>query len=165
MACALSIAAGWPRPAAAEERPALASAPRPKSAAGPVSARAVSPYQPVNLPRHAQSYYGLFRGVDDLSARRTASGNLIRFSYRVTDPAAANALGDRNAKAYMIGLRNHALLQVPVMDKIGQLRQTGSLEVGREYWMVFSNKGNLVQRGDRVSVMVGSFYIEGLVVE
>ena len=64
-----------------------------------------------------------------------------------------------------MGQKSRALLQVPVMDKVGMLRQTGAPQVGQEYWMVFSNKGNLVRPGDRVNVMIGSFHADGLVVE
>jgi hypothetical protein len=124
-----------------------------------------SPYLPMKLPKHAQNYYRLYAGIENLSVRRTASGNLIRFSYRVTDPARAKALGEKNATPYMLGLRSNAVLQVPVMDKIGQLRQTGTAQVGQEYWMVFSNKGNLVKAGDRVNVVIGSFHADGLLVE
>ena len=51
------------------------------------------------------------------------------------------------------------------MDKIGQLRQLGSLESNKDYWMVFSNKGNLVRAGDRVNVIIGPFHAESLLVE
>jgi hypothetical protein len=51
------------------------------------------------------------------------------------------------------------------MDKVGALRQTAPPALGQEYWMVFSNKGNLVRPGDRVSVQIGSFRADGLVVE
>jgi hypothetical protein len=57
------------------------------------------------------------------------------------------------------------VLKIPVMDKVGQLRQSGTPQAGQEYWMVFSNKGNLIKRGDRVNVMIGSFHADGLVVE
>jgi hypothetical protein len=124
-----------------------------------------SPYLPVNLPQHAKNYYGLVRGIDNLSVRHTASGNLIRFSYRVTDPVAAHLLGEKTATAYLYGEASHTLLEIPVMDKIGPLRQTGPLEVGQEYWMVFSNKGNPIKAGDRVDVFVGSLHIDGLIVK
>jgi hypothetical protein len=135
----------------------------------PARARAstgkTSPYLPMKMPKHAKSYYQLYGGIENLSVHRTASGNLIRFSYRVTDPGRAKGLGDKNATPYMLGLRSNAVLQIPVMDKIGQLRQTGTAEVGQEYWMVFSNKGNLVKAGDRVNVVIGSFHVDGLLVE
>lgn len=51
------------------------------------------------------------------------------------------------------------------MDTVGQLRQVGQLEPGRSYWMVFSNKGNLIKVGDRVSVLAGAMHIDGLAVE
>lgn len=125
----------------------------------------VSSYEPMKLTLHEREFYQSTGGIDHLHVRRTASGNLLRFSYRVTDPAHAKLLGDKNETPYLYGTANHVLLEIPVMDNIGQLRQTGELEAGQEYWMVFSNKGNLVKAGDRVSVLIGSFHIDGLVVE
>jgi len=56
-------------------------------------------------------------------------------------------------------------LVVPSMEKIGQLRQSSTPEVGKSYWMAFSNKGRLVKRGDRVNVVIGKFRADGLVVD
>jgi hypothetical protein len=95
----------------------------------------------------------------------TSSGNLIRFSYRVAEPERAKLLSDKASAPYLLGQRSHAVLQVPVMDKVGPLRQTAPPKVGQEYWMVFSNKGNLVKPGDRVNVMIGAFHADGLMVE
>ena len=133
--------------------------------AAALAAPKTSPYRPVKLTRHAKNLYEAVWGVDNLKVRETASGNLIRFSYRVIDPARAKLLVDKTATPYMLGQRSRALLQVPVMSKIGQLRQTGTPVAGQEYWMVFSNKGNLVKPGDRVNVIVGSFTVVGLMVE
>lgn len=127
-------------------------------------ARKTSPYRP-SVPASAKSYHQAVWGIDNLLVRQTASGNLIRFSYRVTNPAQAKALNDQHATPYLIGIRSRAMLQVPVMDKVGKLRQTGLPEAGKEYWMVFSNKGNLVKRGDRVNVVIGTFHADGLMVE
>ena len=128
-------------------------------------AASASPYRPDRTPNSAADYYQAVWGIDNLLVRQTASGNLIRFSYRVKDPARSTALGDKRATPYMIGHRSHAVLQIPVMDKIGQLRQSGTAEAGKDYWMVFSNKGNLVKVGDRVSVVIGTFHADGLTVE
>ena len=135
------------------------------SSPSPPPARKTSPYRSVNLTKSAIDYYKSTWGVDKLLVRQTASGNLIRFSYRVTDTALAKALGDKKATPYLIGQRSHAMLQIPVMDKVGQLRQTGAVEAGKEYWMAFSNKGNLVKVGERVDVRIGSFHADGLIVE
>jgi len=45
------------------------------------------------------------------------------------------------------------------------LRQATELESGKTYWMVFSNKGGPVKPGDHVSVVVGAFRVDGLVVQ
>src|SRR5512135_1561539 len=130
-----------------------------------VAVRKTSPYLPVNTPKSAMGYYQSAWGLDNTLVRQTASGNLIRFSYRVTEPARAKELGDDHATPYLYGQRSRAVLHIPVMDKVGQLRQTGTAETGKEYWMVFSNKGNLVRPGDRVNVIIGSFHADGLMVE
>lgn len=152
------IAFALPAPAQSTRDAAKAAAPH-------VAAKKTSPYHPVSVPDRAKTYYQALWGIDNLLVRHTASGNLIRFSYRVTNPAQAKVLGDKLATPYMVGERSHAMLQVPVMDKVGQLRQTGKQGAGQEYWMVFSNKGNLVKPGDRVDVIIGSFHANGLLVE
>jgi hypothetical protein len=119
----------------------------------------------VRVPRRAKEYYLSMWGVDNMLVHMTASGNLIRFSYRVNDPVRAKELGDKRATPYLYGQLSHAMLHIPVMDKVGQLRQSGTLEAGKEYWMVFSNKGNLVKVGDRVNVSIGAFHADGLIVE
>jgi hypothetical protein len=100
-----------------------------------------------------------------LQTALTSSGNLVRFTFRVVDPLRAKPLADHAATPYLYAPRTHAVLQVPTMEKIGQLRQLGNLEPSKDYWMVFSNKGNLVRAGDRVNVIIGPFHAEGLLVE
>ena len=124
-----------------------------------------SSYRPARSPGSAKAYYQSAWGVDNFLVRLTASGNLVRFSYRATDPERARQLGDKLSTAYLVGERSHAVLSVPVMDKVGPLRQTGPAKTGQEYWMVFSNKGQLIKAGDRVAVMIGSFHADGLRVE
>ena len=113
----------------------------------------------------AKNHYITVWGIDKMKVSSTASGNLIRFSYRVSEPERAKALGDKRFTPYMISPRNSAVLQVPVMDKVGMLRQATTQQAGQEYWMVFSNKGNLVKPGDRVNVVIGAFHADGLMVE
>jgi hypothetical protein len=127
--------------------------------------RKVSPYRPVKLTENAKNYFLSAWGVDKLKVSYTSSGNLIRFSYRVADPERAKILADKAATPFMLGQKSRALLQIPVMDKVGQLRQTAAPQAGQEYWMVFSNKGNLIKPGDRVNVMIGRFHADGLMVE
>jgi hypothetical protein len=54
---------------------------------------------------------------------------------------------------------------VPSLEQVGQLRQSATPEEGKSYWIAFSNKGRLVKRGDRVTVMIGTFRADGLIVD
>jgi hypothetical protein len=130
------------------------------------ASRKSSPYSSsAKLTPKAEAFYSAAWGLDKLRVSSTSSGNLIRFSYRVSDPNRAQVLSDKKLTPYLLGQKSRALLQVPVMDKVGQLRQATALQAGQEYWMVFSNKGNLIKPGDRVDVIIGSFHANGLVVE
>jgi hypothetical protein len=124
-----------------------------------------APHRAASITEKAKEYYRAAWGVDGLRVSRVASGNLIRFTYRVTEPAQAAPLVDRNTKPILYAPRTRAMLSVPAMEKVGPLRQTGALKAGQEYWVAFSNKGNVVKPGDRVNVIVGPFHADGLVVE
>ena len=104
-------------------------------------------------------------GVDDIHIRSTAAGSLIRFSYRIVDAEKAKIFTDKRSTLYLVDEKTGMALQIPVMEKIGQLRQTATPQNGREYWMAFSNKGRYVQPGSRVDVLIGKSRLEGLVVE
>jgi hypothetical protein len=124
-----------------------------------------SPFPTQNFPNSARLFFASAWGVDKLKVSYTSSGNLIRFSYRVSEPERAKLLSDKSATPYLMEPKSRAVLSVPVMDKVGALRQTAPPKLGQEYWMVFSNKGNLVHPGDRVNVQIGNFHADGLVVE
>jgi hypothetical protein len=117
------------------------------------------------VPGRAQDYYQSFWGVASLSVRSVESGELIRFNFRVVDAAKAEPLNDKKTEPFLFAERARVKLVVPSMEKVGQLRQSSPPEVGKVYWMAFSNKGGLVKRGDRVSVVIGKFHADGLVVE
>jgi hypothetical protein len=123
-----------------------------------------SPYRP-SVPPHANDYYQVKFGVDSLSVRTAESGLMIRFDYRVVDPDKAKLLNDKKAEPLLLDSKAHVQLVVPTMDKIGQLRQSSVPEAGKTYWMVFSNKEKLVKPGHRVSVVVGEFRADGLLVQ
>ena len=124
-----------------------------------------SPYATARLTTGAKKYYEAIWGVDILGVKPVSSGTLLRFSYRVVDAKKATTLNDKKASPYLYDQATRAKLVVPTMEKIGQLRQSSTPEEGREYWMLFSNKGNLVKPGSRVDVVVGAFRAEGLIVQ
>jgi hypothetical protein len=76
-------------------------------------------------------------------------------------------LNDKKSEPSLIDARAGVKLVVPSLEQVGLLRQTpnGKPEIGKVYWMAFSNKGRLVKRGDHVNVVIGKFHADGLVVE
>ena len=114
---------------------------------------------------HASNYYLMHWGVDSMVVKAVPADQLIRFSYRVVDPAKAKVLNTKEAVPQLNDEKTRVSLVVPTMDKVGQLRQTGAPESGKTYWMVFSNKNNIVKQGSRVAVVIGDFKVNGLAVE
>ncbi len=110
-------------------------------------------------------YYEGVWGVDSLRVKLMESGLIIRFAWRVLDPDKAKPLHDKESVPSLIDWGAGARLVVPEVDQVGQLRQVSAPASGRSYWMAFSNKGRLVKPGDRVSVVIGKFRADGLVVE
>jgi hypothetical protein len=120
---------------------------------------------PNRFAGRAGAYYKYVWGVDSLSVKRTESGEMIRFSWRVLDPERAKLLSDKAAQPSLEDPQAGVSLVVPSMENIGMLRQSQRPEAGRSYWMAFSNKGRRVRAGDRVNVVIGQFRANGLVVD
>jgi hypothetical protein len=148
---------------------ALAQAGTQPANSGQVATAKSAAPAPRNLPDRfagrAGAFYKVHWGIDSLSVKWTESGEVIRFSWRVLDAARAKVLNDKKIEPSLIDPQAGVGLVVPTMEKIGQLRQTVPPEVGRSYWIAFSNKGLRVKRGDRVNVVIGPFRAEGLVVD
>ena len=122
-------------------------------------------YHPNRFSKRAELNYGLFWGIDSLSVKWAESGELIRFSYRVVDPQKAAILNDAKLEPTLVDPQARVSLEIPSLEKVGKLRQSSGPVEGRSYWMAFSNKGRHVKRGDRVSVVIGHFRADGLVVD
>ena len=110
-------------------------------------------------------YYEGVWGVGELRVKTAESGELIRFNYRVLDPAKATALNDKKAEPELLDAQARVKLSVPQMEKVGKLRQESTPKAGMTYWMAFSNPTLAVKRGHRVDVVIGSFHATNLVVE
>lgn len=132
---------------------------------GNTPAHKSSHYAARGMPESARNYYATTWGVDQLSAKMTESGALVRFSYHVVDAKLAQALQDKAANPSMVDEAAHVSLVVPTLEKVGPLRQVMAVENGKSYWMAFSNKGSLVKQGHRVSVVIGPVRFDGLIVQ
>lgn len=155
-----------------EAVPAVKSTPavKPATTAKPATtqakpAGAPSRYLPNRFAAKAGRYYKLVWGIEALNVKWAESGEMIRFSWRVVDPERAAVLNDKKIEPSLIDPKAGVSLVVPVLDKIGQMRQSAPPEAGQSYWMAFSNKGRVVKRGDRVDVVVGPFRAENLAVD
>lgn len=140
------------------------------TAQSPAPAGATTPnanfrYQPNRLPKRAGMYFQGVWGVDALSVKAVESGEIIRFTWRVLDAGKAKPLNDKKLEPWLIDPQAGVKLVVPSLENVGTLRQSSTPESGRSYWMAFSNPGRRVKRGDHVSVVIGQFHADGLVVE
>jgi hypothetical protein len=138
-----------------------------KSAATVPSKSGAEPmhYQPDRFAGRAGTYYRLVWGVDGLAVKWAESGEVIRFTYYVLDADKAKILGDKKLEPSLVDPQRGVKLVVPSLENVGQLRQSVAPQSGKSYWMVFSNKGRLVRRGDHVNVVIGTFHADGLVVD
>lgn len=60
-----------------------------------------------------------------------------------------------SSAAYLVHERSGERLSVPSTPKAGALRTTGVPQAGRSYFALFSNPSGRVQRGDKVSIVLG----------
>ena len=132
-------------------------------------AKAATPAMPITHSppnRHGREgmYYATVWGIDSLTVKWAESGELVRFTWRVVDPDRARLLNDKKNEPTLEDPRAGVSLVVPVLEKVGQLRQTAAPETGRSYWVAFSNAGRRVKQGDRVNVVIGAFRADNLVV-
>jgi len=153
----------------AKTHPSVAQAPaqtvKPAPASAPAATGTPSRYRPNRFAGRAGEYYRLVWGVDSLAVKWTESGEVIKFTYEVLDADKAKALNDKKNEPSLIDPQAGVKLVVPSLEKVGQLRQSATPEAGKSYWMAFSNKGRHVKRGDHVSVVIGQFRADGLVVD
>ena len=104
-------------------------------------------------------------GVRVMSIRLSAEGYMLDFRYRVLNAEKAAPLFDRKNKAYLIDQASGAMFLVPESPKVGALRTTRPPIADRNYFIFFANPGRYVKKGSKVTVVIGDFRVENLVVE
>jgi hypothetical protein len=115
--------------------------------------------------RHDSSYYKRNWGVDVIGVHRVSSGYMLTLRYRVLDAERAKPLHNKALKPYLIDETTGNRLAVPTMENIGELRESPTPEVNRVYFIMFGNPGKLVRPGSRVSVVIGDFRLNDIVVD
>lgn len=104
-------------------------------------------------------------GIEVAAIHTAAAGNMIDFRYKVLDPKKAETLFAKKTKPYLVHQKTGKILEVPRTAKVGPLMSSYHPQQDRTYWMFFGNQTKLVQSGDKVTVVIGDFKAENLVVE
>jgi hypothetical protein len=112
-----------------------------------------------------KSYMKRTWGVEPIFVRQTAAGHMLEFRYKVLDAEKAKPLFERRTKPVLTHMETGAKLIVPTPAKTGALRNSDAPIAGRTYWMFFSNPGKLVKSGEQVSIQIGKFHADRLVVQ
>jgi len=107
-------------------------------------------------------------GVKIEGVRLTANGYMLDFRFRILDSDLAAPLLDRSHKPELIDLETGGRFTVPTAPKVGMLRtslSSGKPKQGRVYFMMFANPGGVLKSGSRVSVVVGEFVSDPIIVQ
>ena len=104
-------------------------------------------------------------GIEIIGIRLSAAGHMLDFRYRITDPEKASPLLKKQTEVYLIDQTTGRRLGI-TRTKLGPMRQTSvKPEPNRNYFILFSNQGGWVKQGNKVTVVIGDFKAEDLVVE
>lgn len=119
----------------------------------------------LNWDKHHADYIKRTWGIDIDSVRLISSGYMLKFSYRVLEPDKAKPLNDKSNRPYLMDPASGVTLSVPALENVGEVRQSSTPLANHIYFMVFGNPGKIVQPGNRVSIAIGKFHVDGLVVQ
>jgi len=99
-------------------------------------------------------------GVKITQLAITGDGGLVDLRYQIVDPDAANVLHDKNTPPGLVDEESGLLVNELFMEHAHK----GPFHVGETYYLVFNNPGNLVQRGHKITVLLGNAQVEHVVV-
>jgi len=124
-------------------------------------------YGTVNISEEKAEELAEEWGVELLGMRLTAANMMLDFRFRVLDADKALPLFDHRIKPYIIADRSQIKLPVPMAAKVGAFRPTNrgkNITSGRNYYMIFGNPDRHVKQGETVTVVIGDFTVESLLV-
>jgi hypothetical protein len=123
----------------------------------------VDPSLPAQMRRPIVSAAGLVdrSGVKIVHVAITGGGGLIDLRYQVVDPDKAAAVHDEATPPAIVDETTHVVVNSLLMGHL----HAGVYKTGVTYYLVFENPGNLVQRGSRVSVLLGEAQVQHVPVQ
>lgn len=108
-------------------------------------------------------------GIKLFGIRWTAAGYMLEMKFRVLDPEKAFPLLKRDIKRYVVVDKSGAVLEVPFTQKLGSLkssvRTANMVKKDYNYIALFANPGKHVNVGDKVTLVIGNFMAENLIVQ
>jgi hypothetical protein len=131
----------------------------------PATANATTPEKDASAPVVKPNPLAEKWGIEITSLRMAARNHMVDFRFRVLDAKKADPLFVRQTKPYLLDQKSGKVLAVPNTAKIGPLRNSNTPQEGRIYWMFFGNHTRLIKQGSAVTVVIGEFKVENLVVE
>jgi hypothetical protein len=106
-------------------------------------------------------------GVEVLGVRLTAADMMLDFRFRVLDAQKALPLFDHRIAPHVIAERSNVKLPVPMAAKVGAFRPTNrgkNIKPDKIYYMIFGNPDRHVKAGEQITVVIGGFRLEHLLV-
>jgi hypothetical protein len=108
-------------------------------------------------------------GLKVVSVRLTANALMLDLRYQVIDSEKAFPLMGPKIRPYLIDQATGTKLLVPNMPKVGSMKQritSPDDEIAdKTYFMLFANSQRLVRSGSLVTLIMGDFKVENLVVQ
>lgn len=108
-------------------------------------------------------------GIKLYGIRWTAAGYMLEMKFRVLEPDKAFPLLKRDIKRYVVVDKSGAVLEVPFTQKLGSLkssvRTSNMVKKDYNYIALFANPGKHVNTGDKVTLVIGNFMAENLIVQ
>ena len=117
---------------------------------------------PVAWGRPAVSAPGLAQrtGVTITQVAVTGGGGLLDLRFKVLDPDKAHAIHDPATPPALVDERTGLVINQLLMNHA----HSGEYTPAVTYYLVFENTGNWVQRGSKVTVLLGNAQVEHVVV-
>ncbi|MEW7999081.1 MAG: hypothetical protein AB2795_11060 [Candidatus Thiodiazotropha endolucinida] len=106
-------------------------------------------------------------GIRLISLRLTAAGYMIDFRFRVLNVEKSKNFFDQRIKPHLVVERSNAKLPIPMAAKVGAFRTTNrgqNIKPNKTYYMVFGNPDAHVKSGEKVTMVIGDFKAEHLIV-
>ena len=126
-----------------------------------------APYATVNISAKEARELADKWGVELLGMRLTTAGYMLDFRFRVIDADKALPLFDHRIKPHIVAERSNIKLPVPMAAKVGAFRPTNrgkNIKADKTYYMIFGNPDRHVKAGEKVTVVIGDFKVEHLMV-